>query len=1090
MKKYSSLWTVILLALLVLCAAPWAYAQKITGDIAGTVLDPTGAAIPGASVTAENLATRLTRTATTSDTGDFRLAELPVGLYKVSASAQGFKTTVRDVQVAVGSITHADFTLQLGERTDTVVVEAATPLVELSDKLNNYVDPNRIIDLPLNGRDFNSLLGITPGVQRVPGGGFLAVNISGARRTANNYMVDGIPNNDRYYGDSVLNQTGVVGIPATLVPMDAIAEFTVQQTPAAEFGVKGGAAINVIMKSGTNDLHGSAYYFRHDDWTDARNFFAAEKTPLRNQQFGATMGGPIVKDKTFFFGYYEAQRYATLAPYEARIPTQSLVNRARARIAAAGLTPVKGGESLLSFYPISPITDPAVEFEDIGVTIPNTANMNSFSIKLDHRIGEKQQLSGRYFFGDSLQSAPAFTGTLAPPAPNPPDMFNSVAPSRAQLLGVVWTINPTPTKIFETRFGYSRFSQIITVNNDIDPKDLGIDTGPLDAADFGVPAVYYLADFGYIGGVGGYPITTRPNASMDFSHSFTWVRGQHTLKFGGNYQYAFTDSLRNRARTVFDISGATGDREDAIVALLLGRFDDAGRTFGTTRRHIWQQSAGFYLTDDWKIHPRLSLSFGLRYEVSGALNETDLFGANFFPGRGFVSLGPQLERLYDLDLNNFGPRAGFAWDIFGNGKTALRGGYSLTYDIANFGSIHAPRTSFVGGSRAGLYTQITQGVFPKFLAGDLEVLPDDPSATCVDPVTGVGNFVCVLPGVPIFGTSPTGDPPFNAFSVVSPLRTPMYHYFNLTLQHELFRDNVVTVSYVGSLGRNLLLYHDINAPPVGCNLTPTGCIRPFESGFPELAHIIQLTNDSKSWYNSMQVGYRQRNWHGINTQYNLTWGKCTDYNSINRGSRSNFPQLNNPYDPANNKGLCDHDVTLNFNVGGTYGIPKVGALGRMGEGWELGTVFTGISGRPFTPNLGSRDRSGQDVRSIRADCAAGQAPRYDTRNPDQYVANPEIFSQPATGAVGTCGRNILRGPGLAQWDLSLIKTTRLTERWKLQFRWEIFNLLNRANFGLVANNIRFGSFGKISSTPDVDAFNPVISQGGPRNMQFVLKLIF
>lgn len=1076
---------------LALGAAPAAYAQKITGDVTGSVTDSSGGAIGGADVSALCPDTGLSRRATTTTTGVYRLPELPVCVYKVSATAQGFKTTNREVQVAVGSVTTADFRLQVGVRSDEVTVEAAAPLVEMSGKLNNYVDKARIDDLPLSGRDFNSLLGITPGVYRAPGGGFLAVNVSGARRTANNYMIDGLPNNDRYYGDSLLNQTGVVGVPATLVPMDAIAEFTVQQTPSAEFGVKGGAAINVVMRSGTNELHGSGHYFRHDDFTDAANFFnkangpagckgqaCGKRTPLTNQQFGGTIGGPLVKDKTFFFGYYEGQRLSTESPYQANVPTPTQVATARARIATAGLKVNPIGEALLKYYPIDPRGT-------ITISTPALANSDSGSFKLDHRLNDSNQLALRYFFGISFQSAPAFTGTLTPPPDaGPPDMFNSVLDpkTKAQLLGFTWTSTLSPSQILETRVGWTQFDNTIAVNNHVDPKSLGLDTGPLDPKDFGVPAIYTLGSFGYIGGVGGYPITTSPTRTLDVSSSYTWITGRHTLKFGGNVQHASTKSLRNRARTSIDITGG-GDDVDALVGLLLGRFDDATRAFGTTNRLIKQNSLGLFVSDDFRLTPRFTLNLGLRYDISGALGEKDNLGSNFFPDRGLVDLGKGIDRLYDIDKNNFGPRFGFSWDVAGNGRTALRGGYSLTYDIPNFGSIHAPRTSFAG-SRTGAFTQINQGIFSVFLGGDTSVPPDDPAATCLNPDTGAGgDYICATPGVPLYGRSPSGSPPFSAFSVVKNLQTPMYHFFHLSLQHELFHNNVVTVSYVGSRGRDGLMYRNINARPIG------GGPRPFASRFPNLAAIIQLTNDSKSWYDSAQISFRQSNWKGINTQYNFTLSRCRDYVSINRGSRTNFPQKNNPYDPADNKGPCAYEVPRNFNAGGTYKIPKIGSS-RMGDGWEFATVFTALDGTPFSPNLGSRDPSGQGVNAIRANCNA--AIKYNTRDPQHYVANPkDAFSIPPSGTVGTCGRNVGRLPGLSQWDLSLVKMTRITERTKLQFRWEVFNVLNRANFGaLLTTNIRSGNFGTIGSTPDVDAGNPVISQGGPRSMQWALKLLF
>ena len=1090
MKRCHAASALALLAVVALALPGPALAQRITGDITGNVTDEQGAAVPGAAITAECTTTPVTRSTTTDGEGGYRLAELPICVYKVSAALTNFKTTTRPVQVAVNTVTHADFKLQVGLAGEQVTVEGVAPLVEYSDKLNSYVDKQRIDDLPLSGRDFNSLLGITPGVQRYPGGGFLAVSINGARTTSNNYMVDGISNNDRYYGDSLLNQTGVVGVPATLVPMDAIAEFTVQQTPSAEFGTKGGAAINVVMRSGTNEFHGSAHYFRHDDWTDSKNFFVerqgGDKTPVKNQQYGFTFGGPLVKDKTFFFGYYEGQRLKVTTPFDTPVPTPSQVAEARARIAASGLHTTQGGEALFAFYPIDPSG---------SVTVPalNSANMSTFAIKLDHHLNQNNTISARYFFGTSDQSAPAFVGTLNPAGDNPADMFNSVAkPSRVHIAGLIWNSTLSPSTILETRFGYSSFGQVLGINNKIDPKSLGLDTGPLDPLDFGVPAIYYFSYFGYIGGVGGYPITTDPDATIDVSSSLTWNKGKHTLKVGGNFQRGTTFSVRNRARTVFDISGGTGDPVDSIVALLLGRFDDASRSFGDTVRHLFQNSFAVFVNDDFKVSPRLSISAGLRWDVYQPLDEKDNIQSNFFPDRGLE----RVDRLYKTDMNNFGPRLGLAWDVTGDGRTAFRAGYALTYDVPDFGTIHAPRTTFSGlGARAGAFTNPDLGLFSKTLAGDLGAAPDDPDATCVDPVTGEGNFVCAFPGVPIFGANPTGDGPFNAFQTPENLQVPKYHFYHVSLQRELFKNNVLTVSYVGHRGSQQIMYRDINAPPLGSAGGQAN--RPFAAQFPDLAHIIQVNNDGKSWYNSVQASFRQK-WRTINTQYNYTWSKCTDYNSNNRTTRNNFGQAQNPWRPEDGKGPCDNDVRHNFNVGGTYGVPDFG-LGQFGKGWEFGTVYTGLSGRPFNPNMSSRDRTGQGVGSIRPDCLAPL--QYNTRDamlntpadePVQWVINgSEAYAEPAPGQLGTCGRNSGRLPDFRQWDLSLLKNTKINDRVTLQFRWEVFNVLNRTNFGLLfSQNVRSGSFGTIASTPDVDAINPVISQGGPRAMQWAVKLLF
>jgi len=1106
-----------------------AAAQTITGTIAGDVTDSTGAVVPNATITVRNIGTGLERTATSSSSGSYRIPELPIGEYKVTATSQGFKTIVRTAQVTTGGVTHADFALQVGQRTETVEVEGAAPLVDLSPNNNNYVDQAKIENVPLNGRDFNSLLAITPGVQRAPGGGFLAVSINGARTTSNNYFIDGLYNNDRYYGDSAIGETGVVGIPATLFPPEAIEELNVQQTPSAEFGVKGGAPILLGMRSGTNDWHGSATWIRHSGFGDAANYFSkhvtdgcaqpgeCKPTQIHNNQFNGTIGGPLVKDKAFLFAYYEGQRYKSLAVSSRLVPTPAEVQGALDDIEANGLTVNPVGQALLGYFPLS----------DTGTLVaqtPTTARADGFGIKFDYKLSPSNSVNAKYIFGDSLQSAPAFAG-LPAGQNNSPDLFNSVAPSRAQLIGFSWTKNFGNNKILESRFGYTRFSQIIDVNNKVNPADLGMDTGPLDPADFGVPYVYLLAlgYGGYIGGVQGYPITTRPIKSYDWSEHFSWVKGNHTFKFGGNFQRGATQSLRNNARTGLTIGyfsyyfdSPSGDPvQDQVEALLLGKADNANRAFGDTQRYLSQNSVGFYAQDDWKIKPGLTVTLGLRYDVFGNVRDSKNRAANFLPDQGLVQVGQGIDRLYNIDYGDIGPRAGFAWDIFGNGKTAMRGGYSLTFDIPNFASIASPYS--FARARAGAFTQPNLGLFQVNISANDGVFPTDPAATCYwdNPASPGGDYIC-FGQQQVFGPNPNPEPPFNAFSLVRNFSTPRYHNFNLSVQQELGRNNVLTVGYSGQRGRKLVAYRDINASPIGTIDVDSGLVcgsssdagscnpyRPFAATFPDLQHIIQITNLGHSQYDSMQVSFNQRGWHGLDTQYNFTWSKCFDTNSVNRGGSGNYPQINNSNPPnstgfptANvddNYGLCDHDVRFNFNVGGVYQFPSMTFLGeRLGKGWQVSTIYTGISGRPFTPLLGiGNDPSGQGLRGISIRAAWDGTPvKYNTRDPDNYIANPEIFSNPAPGNVGNATRNMLTGPGLSQWDMTLAKITKITEKVSVEFRWEVYNLLNRANFYYFPDNTLGSSFGTITKTSDVAVGNPVIAQGGPRNMNFGLKFKF
>lgn len=1140
-----SVWGLCVSVALLLCLSQPLVSQTITGTISGDVTDSSGAVVPGATVTVENLGTAEKRTATTTSTGSFRVPDLAIGKYRVTATAQGFKTVVQTAEVLTGAVSRTDFKLAIGQQTETVEVEGSAPLIDLSPNNNNYVDSEKIENVPLNGRDFNSLLAITPGVQRDPGGGFLAVSINGSRTTSNNYFIDGLYNNDRYYGDSAINQTGILGIPAVTFPPEAIQELSVQETPSSEFGVKGGAPIILTMKSGTNTWHGGTTWVNHSGIGDADNYFAnssgdctgvgeCRPTIIHNNQFHANIGGPIIKDKAFFFLFYEGQRNISEAVKSRNVPTQLAVNNAIADIAANNLTIDPVGQTLLNYFPID--TNPADQVPcdhsqptctDVGrITqhTPSTASNNEFGVKFDYKLNTNNSLAVRYIFGDSLQNGPPFAG-LPPSGAFPQNMFNSFAPSRAQMAGVSWTYNISNNKVLESRLGYTRFSQLIGVNNNVDPKSLGLDTGPLSPSDFGVPYVYmyHLGYGGYIGGVQGYPLSTRPDATYDWSEHFSWVKGNHTIKMGGNFQRATTNSIRNEARTGLALGyfsyyasvvpGAYGyaSVQNDVEQLLLGKADLANRSFGDTHRHITQNSVGFYAQDDWKIKPRLTLSYGLRYEINGTVRDKNNQEAIFDPVRGFLKVGTDIGGIHNVDYKDFGPHVGVSWDVFGNGKTALRAGYSLSFDVANFGALASPYS--FAHARTGVFTQESLGFFNVSNSSDVgggggsALPPTDPGSSCYDPVARAGDYICFDAATNGSLFSPTPVPPFNAFSVQPDLKTPRYHNFNLSIQRELFHNNVLTVGYSGQRGRDLLIYYDMNASPIGSPCTSeAGCdtFRPLAATFPDIRHVITATNEGTSKYDSMQVSYNQRSWHGVDTEYNLTWSKCFDLNSSNRGGQGDYPQVNNDNPVGSTalahpnfqdgRGLCDHDVRLNFNVSGVYEIPALPHLGKfVGRGWQLSTIYTALSGHPFSVfKNGSSDPSGQGLTggSIRGSFT-GVPIVIRNRDVNNYVSQAS-FMTPDPGTVGDTPRNFLFAPGLSQWDLTLAKNTKVGEKLNVQLRWEVYNILNHANFSRFSldNGINSATFGHLTETPDVAAGNPVIAQGGPRNMNLALKITF
>ena len=1215
-------WGIGLSAFALLLAVPAAYAQAISGEITGTVTDPSGAALPKATVKATCTTTKQERSAPTNESGSYRLVSLPPCAYTLSVTAQGFKTSISSADVEVGITIKKDFSLQVGQKAETVTVEAATPLVDFSPGVNNEVDTKAILDLPTEGRDFKSILALTPGVQRSPGGGFLDVSISGQRSTANNYMIDGMPNNDRFYGSEVVGQPGVLGIPASVLGNDSIAEYTVQQLPTAENGVKGGAAVNVTLKSGTNDFHGVAFYQGDYDWLNAKNYFSSAPLSYHNHNYGGTLGGPIIKNRTFFFASFEGQRNKSVEPYDLGIPTTGDIaavlnffnctpgNTATCPIDPGTNMPIvtntnnlpinPAGLQLLKYYPCSNgaggivSCTPAAANAAVApggftqtITAPNTDTMSSFIIKIDHKLNEKMSFSGRYMFADSTQFAPLGGYTL-PPAPGSglsSTAFNTFAPTRTQLAGATWTYTISPNKILDVRFNWSRYAQILAPNNNVNPlTGLGIDTGPLNPADFGVPPVYASSiTYGNGGGIQGYPLSTRPTQTYDTSAHVTWIHGAHSFKFGGNFQYASTFSLRNRARTglfsfqsdgTFTAAMPVNDIDipgfDVLLTqMLLGRFDRASRSFGDTSRHLYQPSVGMFFQDEWKVTPRVTVSYGLRWDINGALGDGDKNGSNFFPcaapeptvcapkgfPNGLVRLQEGFSRLYNLDLKDFGPRAGVAWDVFGNGKTSLRVGYAMTYDVANFAAISAPYP--YQGARAGAFTNSNLGVFSVTgngkgdLGTNLQTLfePFGPNTcynglnagsadwACIGPQPGSGIAgTCLGAGAlacfPTYGTNPTGTPPFNIFGTIPNLKTPRIQYYSATIQQEITHNNVLTVSYLGSHGTDYYLMRNLNSRLLGCyssainpatnkpfgqltglpmtanNPSSLNCNRPFDTvyqlnGVPNFSYVMQLNNDGYQRYNALQVTYRQRNWHGLNTTTNFTWSNCIDTNSVNRGGGSTVPIAENPYHAGSNQGPCDTDVHLNLTSSVNYDFPAWRAAGRFGSGWEIGSVVSAFSGRPYTVLLGtSSDHSGQEGYN-RADCT-GVAPKYqfsDPRSPS-IVNGPAVFTIPGDGVIGTCGRNAFRGPNFVQWDFNVIKTTKITERVSLQLRFELFNILNHPNLNLFPtsttisaskldpNNYPGTSFSTFSQTPDIAAGNPFLSQGGPRAGQITIKLLF
>src|SRR5246127_2902510 len=556
-------------------------AQSFRGSIRGKVVDPAGGLVAGAKVTSKNVDTGLSRDAVTTDEGTFVLAELPAGTYTVTVNASGFSEVAQNVVVNVGLDTTADFNLlKVQQQHESMTVSEEAPLVEATrDVLGEVVDQRLVSDLPLNGRDFGKLVALVPGATVEPSGvaaiqsGFGQFSINGARDRSNNYTVDGTDNNDPFFNNSAFNQTGIGGAPASLLPIDAIQEFNLQATFPPEYGRNSGSVINILTKSGSNHVHGSAFEFLRNSAMDARNYFnrtPAVKSPFRNNNFGASLGGPIIKNRTFFFGAYEGQRERVGSDFTFLVPGNNPLlpasgNALPNQITAAQTlveghleTPTPALTNILtSIFPT------ATGFNGTSGTLAGSVqdknDVDSFIAKVDHQITSAESLTGRYAFARSQQVFPL--GGLGFGAGSRLPQFAQSSPTRVQLVSVSLLSTLSASKINEVRFGYSRYrTSFSSLDSNVDPGSFGTAAVPfnLGTGKPGLPEIDFSGAFENLGASGFSIPRGRTSQSFQILDKFTWLRGRHTIKFGGEYRRAMISSYNdNLERGVFSFGSGT-----------------------------------------------------------------------------------------------------------------------------------------------------------------------------------------------------------------------------------------------------------------------------------------------------------------------------------------------------------------------------------------------------------------------------------------------------------------------------------------------------------------------------------------------------
>lgn len=1065
-----------------LVLSPGGICQTFRGAISGTVTDATGAALSGAAIKATNEETGLVRELTSGANGDFTLQDLPLGKYTVAVSQTGFQTLrMSNVIVAVGSVTALPLKLDVARQATSVeVVSAPVALETESTALNAVVSNTAVQNAPLNGRDFRQLINLTPGVNG-------AGSLNGGRTDQTNWQIDGADNNDLWHNSVAVNQGGVSGIAGTLLPIDAIDQFSVQSSGNAESGRNGAGSVNLVIKSGTNTIHGSLYYFNRNDALAAQNPFAptgSAKGKLKNNQFGGSVGGPIVKNKLFYFLTYERQKFIIGNNSGALEPSAAWVNLAQGVLTRYGVPVNPVSLNLLNFWPARGRTGPATNPN--AFTSDNSDNYSDNAIgKIDYNINDKNTLAFRYFVGTGKQTAPVGTPY------SPFREYFQIAPSRMHNFSLVHNAVISPKMVNQLVAGVNYFKQVfIDADTSFSPIAAGLNTGVTNPTLIGAPDI----TIGSFDEIGPTPPLGRIDTTGHLTDTLTYTAGSHQLRFGAEYRRARGDVFYQRnGRGTFAFDGSQGpwasDRTldgntRALADFLAGLVQTSSITSGDRQRNYYENGVNWFAQDSWKVNHALTLNIGVRWDYFGPFIDPTNRISTFIPGMGgIVYTGQGIDTLYPRRFNNFAPRFGFAYSP--GHKWVIRGNYGIFYDqpvLKAFGDSNPPNRGATG------------------------VLANPGTVAPVFTVTRANYRI--VSGQPVFGSASAPPPPYGLFSVSQDFKNAYNQNFGVNMQYQLNNSTVFQVGYSGSMGRRLLMMRDINQLPpsplgMAANLTAQQSLRPYYAAFPQFATINQLESVGNSSYNSLQTSLRTNSWHGLTSQFAYTYGHSIDLGSA---IRSRTPTNSNNY--RFDRGNADFDVRHTFTDYVVYTLPAFShGPKRLVQGWQVNSLMSFYSGLPFSAFSGlnvSGTFEGRDRVNLVGDPYAGAGTNIIT-NPDgtKYVQflNVAAFAQPASGTFGNLGRNTLRGPRYAEVDFAAVKNTAITERVSAQFRVEMFNLFNRLNLPIPGSGsagsttppstrLNTSSFGRITTTPGVFNGAPGIGAGEPFNIQLGLKLIF
>ncbi len=1079
----------VLAILVVLSLAVGVNAQTFRGAINGTVTDPSGAVVPNAQVKAAENSTGIDHTTATTSDGAFAFQDIPLGFYKVTVTASGFPVyTVDKVEVTAGTIYTLAVKLSLQQQATTVEVSAAALTLDTTTQTQNMTITSDVVqDMPLNGRDFTQLIGIAPGFGGYAAGGFGSVN--GTRANQINWQIDGVDNNDFWHNVPAVNQGGVSGIAGVVMPIDAIDEFSAQTQSGAETGRSAGGTVNVVIKSGGNQIHGSLYYYNRNEFYGAHSPFfvptpGKKAPPLRNENYGFTVGGPIIKSKAFYFVGYEKQDFIIGLSGLATEPSDAWIAKAQALLTAnnvprsttsanliglssgvAGLWPalIKPLPATLSNF-FSPIAEFGYSYNGIA--------------KVDYNISDKHHLYLRWFGGQGNQTAPTGgSAALGTASSNLKDYFE-VAPIHVFNYSAVFNSTFSSRLTNQVLFGANYFNQLFhDFNNSFNTKTLGLFLSP-DATNHGqyILGAPNLQITGFEN-VGITPPEGRSDLTWHVTDIVSYSRGAHQFRFGAEVRQAHLNEFYHRrglGSFTFDGSrgpwNCAGDPTCALADFLAGDVASSSIAVGDPERWVVVNAFSLYLQDSWQITRKLNLNYGLRYEYFGPLHSSKKDLAEFVPGKGMVIQGNGIDSIFPPDKNNFAPRIGFAYQANQNGDLVVRGGIGVFFDQINlnpFLDFRPPISGAADGLEDNPVGPRAVSTYSTNRLGQLSYNWDaiqQGGNSVFSGVTSCTNPNCTnVPGLGVFGVSQN-------------FRTPYYFNYNLQVEKGLGRAAVFQIGYVGSEGRKLNLVSDINQ----------------NGAFPTFGSILQLNSAGTSNYNSLQTTFRIRSWHGLTSTFGYTWAHALDDITAYRAAI-----LDDAFNRKLDYGNGDFDTRHLFTASYSYDVPKApwanGWSKWIVNDWQLSSLWNFHTGNPSDQTRLGLDLIGNPYAGTTHKFSAGV----------QWW-NPAAFAVPKAGTIGNLSRNKFYGPGYADVDFSVFKNLPITERVKIQLRAEMYNLTNRINLsqGTTAVGSSCGTktagapcntsagFGKVTDTAGDFFGAPGLGPGEAFNMQLVAKIIF